>query len=159
MKQVLKIDEWFHPDGFPISVERREPQEQFGPHAHEFTELVIVTGGKGLHVTGQDSWELTAGDVFVIAGPREHEYRDMRELKLVNILYQPSRLEAGLMDYKTFTEDSLVITINENIANVRFVAGIKALLGGKEADLHLHVLEVWVKKTKRWVLFARQAVK
>ncbi len=45
VKRVLKIDEWFHPDGFPISIERREPQEDFEPHAHEFAELVIVTGG------------------------------------------------------------------------------------------------------------------
>ncbi len=28
---MLKIDEWFHPDGFPISVERRDPQEHFEP--------------------------------------------------------------------------------------------------------------------------------
>ena len=98
MKRVLRIDEWFHPDGFPISIERREPQEDFGPHAHEFAELVIVMGGKGLHVTGNDSWELTAGDVFVIAGPREHEYRDLRELRLVNILYQPNQLKMRLLD-------------------------------------------------------------
>ena len=98
MKRVLKIDEWFHPDGFPISVERREPQELFEPHAHEFAELVIVTGGKCLHVTANDSWELTAGDVFVIGGPREHEYRDLVELRLINILYQPNQLKMGLMD-------------------------------------------------------------
>ncbi len=98
MKRILRINEWFHPDGFPISIERREPQEAFGPHAHEFAELVIVTGGKGLHVTGGDEWELTAGDVFVIAGPREHEYRNLRELRLVNILYQPKQLKLRLMD-------------------------------------------------------------
>jgi AraC family L-rhamnose operon transcriptional activator RhaR/AraC family L-rhamnose operon regulatory protein RhaS len=98
VKRVLKIDEWFHPDGFPISIERREPQEAFEAHAHEFAELVIVTGGKGRHVTGQDAWDLTAGDVFVIAGPREHEYRDLRDLRLVNILYQPSQLKMRLLD-------------------------------------------------------------
>ena len=98
MTRVLKIDEWFQPDGFPISIERREPQEAFEPHAHEFAELVVVTGGKGLHVTGADSWELTAGDVFVIAGPHEHEYQDLRDLRLVNILYQPSQLKMRLLD-------------------------------------------------------------
>jgi AraC family L-rhamnose operon transcriptional activator RhaR/AraC family L-rhamnose operon regulatory protein RhaS len=98
MKRILKINEWFHPDGFPISVERREPQELFGPHSHEFAELVIVTGGKCLHVTGQDSWELTAGDVFVIAGTREHEYRDLVDLRLFNILYQPNQLKMALLD-------------------------------------------------------------
>jgi AraC-like DNA-binding protein/mannose-6-phosphate isomerase-like protein (cupin superfamily) len=98
VKRVLKIDEWFHSDGFPISIERREPQEDFEPHAHEFAELVIVTGGKGLHVTGGDSWELTAGDVFIIAGLREHEYRDRQDLRLVNILYQPNQLKMRLLD-------------------------------------------------------------
>ena len=98
VKRILKIGEWFHPDGFPISVERREPQEHFEPHSHEFAELVIVLGGKCLHVTGNESWELTAGDVFVIAGPREHEYRDLDDLRLLNILYQPNQLKMGLQD-------------------------------------------------------------
>lgn len=98
MKRILRIDEWFHPDGFPISIERREPQEEFEPHAHEFSELVIVTGGSGLHVSGQDSWELSAGDVFVIGGSREHEYRDMKGLRLVNLLFQPHQLKMRLFD-------------------------------------------------------------
>ena len=98
MRRILKVNEWFHPDGFPISIERREPQEAFGPHAHEFAELVIVTGGKGLHVTERDTWNLTAGDVFVISGPCEHEYRNLMNLSLVNILYQPKQLGLRLMD-------------------------------------------------------------
>ena len=98
MANVLKIDDWFHPDGFPISVERREPQQEFGPHGHEFAELVIVTGGKGLHVTGRDAWELTAGDVFVISGAHTHAYRELRDLRLMNVLYQPERLELRLLD-------------------------------------------------------------
>jgi AraC-like DNA-binding protein len=98
MARILKIDDWFHPDGFPISVERREPQEHFEPHAHEFAELVIVTGGKCLHVSGNESWELAAGDAFVIAGQREHEYRDLVDLRLLNILFQPNQLKIGLFD-------------------------------------------------------------
>lgn len=98
MKQILRNQEWFHPDGFPISVERREPQEAFGPHTHEFTEIVIITGGKGMHITSNDSWELSAGDVFVISGHRTHEYRDIQGLQLVNILYQPEHLALTLLD-------------------------------------------------------------
>ncbi|MES2476276.1 MAG: helix-turn-helix domain-containing protein [Verrucomicrobiota bacterium] len=114
MKRILKIDDWFHPDGFPISVERREPQEQFGPHAHEFAELVIVTGGRCLHVSGQDSWEMTAGDVFVIAGPHEHEYRDLVDLRLVNILYQPNQLQLGLLDLPTVAGYHALFTLEPN---------------------------------------------
>ena len=111
MKKILKVDEWFHPDGFPISVERREPQELFESHAHEFAELVIVTGGKCLHVTGNESWELSAGDVFVIAGPREHEYRDLVDLRLLNILYQPNHLKVGLLDLPSVPGYHVIFTL------------------------------------------------
>lgn len=131
MKQILKVDDWFHPDGFPISVERREPQEHFEPHSHEFAELVIVTGGKCLHVIGQDSWELTAGDVFVISGPPEHEYRDMKNLQLINILYQPNRLKMGLLDLPSVAGYHALFTLEPTRRN-RQITGGRLHLNGKE---------------------------
>ena len=68
-------------------------------------------------------------------------------------------LETGYISYQNFKEDSIAITINGAMANVRFVADITATLKGSTNSFHLKVLEVWVKKGKRWVLFARQAVK
>jgi hypothetical protein len=68
-------------------------------------------------------------------------------------------LETGYIVYHSYKEDSLKIMINESIANVRFVADISATLNGNNTDVHLKVLEVWVKKGKRWILFARQGVK
>jgi len=98
MLQILRKEDWFHRDGFPITVERRDPQQPFGPHAHEFAELVIITGGRGKHVTGNQSWPLSAGDVFVISGSRPHDYRDMDQLRLVNILYDPAPLQMEMRD-------------------------------------------------------------
>ena len=98
MVRILKTEEWFHRDGFPITVERRDPQEPFGLHAHEFMELVIVTGGHGLHVTGRESWPLGAGDVFVISTGRPHNYEGMDKLSLINILFQPKRLHMDFQD-------------------------------------------------------------
>ena len=66
-------------------------------------------------------------------------------------------LETGYIVYHSYKEDSLKITINESVANVRFVADISATLNGNDTNVHLKVLEVWVKKGKRWILFARQA--
>lgn len=131
MKRVLRIDEWFHPDGFPISIERREPQEAFEPHAHEFAELVIVMGGKGMHVTGNDSWELAAGDVFVISGPREHEYRDLRDLRLVNILYQPNQLKMRLLDLPSVAGYHALFTLEPNRRQRQSERG-RLRLNGKE---------------------------
>ena len=68
-------------------------------------------------------------------------------------------LESGMMQYDSYLVDSLVITSNENLANARFSADISATLQGKNSKFQLRVLEVWVKKGNRWVLFARQAVR
>ncbi len=98
MLQTLKTNDWFPSDGFPITVERREPQGAFPPHKHEFSEIVLVTGGEGFHVVGNESWPLSAGDVFVIGGRRAHAYRDLRTLRLINILFQPGKLRLELGD-------------------------------------------------------------
>jgi AraC-like DNA-binding protein len=98
MIRTLKKNDWFHADGFPIAVERRDPQEPFGLHAHEFMEIVLITGGHGLHVTGEDSWQLSAGDVFAIGGSRPHDYLNMDRLRLINILFDQDELALELMD-------------------------------------------------------------
>ena len=68
-------------------------------------------------------------------------------------------LETNLISYQVFKEDSMEVNINSNVANVRFKAEINASMNGISSSLKLRVLEVWVKKSKRWVLFARQAVR
>jgi Domain of unknown function (DUF4440) len=68
-------------------------------------------------------------------------------------------LETGYIVYHSYKEDSLNITINGSMANARFVADVSATLKGNTTNFHIKVLEVWVKKGKRWLLFARQAVK
>jgi hypothetical protein len=68
-------------------------------------------------------------------------------------------LETGYMSYNSYKEDSIQVVINGNMANARFVADIAATLNGTSNSFHLKVLEVWVRKGKRWLLFARQAVR
>ena len=99
--RVLKKQDWFHQDGFPIVVERREPQEPFGLHCHEFSEIVIITGGSGVHITGQDQYELQTGDTFVISGDRPHDYLNMDQLRLINILFDPDALPMSLGDLQS----------------------------------------------------------
>ena len=68
-------------------------------------------------------------------------------------------LETGYISYQMYKEDSISVLLNGNMANVRFNADITATMKATTITYHLKVLEVWVKKGKRWVLFARQAVK
>ena len=68
-------------------------------------------------------------------------------------------LETGYISYQDYKEDSISVLINGTMANVRFVADITATMKGTANTYHLKVLEVWVRKGNRWVLFGRQAVK
>lgn len=67
--------------------------------------------------------------------------------------------ETGYISYQSFKEDSISVSMNGNMANVRFVADITATLKGTTGSFRLKVLEVWVKKGNRWILFSRQAIK
>jgi hypothetical protein len=67
--------------------------------------------------------------------------------------------ETGMISYQSYKEDSVQVSMSGNFANVRFIADINATLRGNAGSSHLKVLEVWLKKGKRWLLFARQAVK
>jgi hypothetical protein len=68
-------------------------------------------------------------------------------------------LETDYIGYQSYIEDSITVLMNNNMANVRFIADITATMTGVANTYHLKVLEVWIKKGKRWVLFGRQAVK
>ena len=81
---------------FPVVVDRQTPQEPVGLHTHEFTELVIIVGGRGVHFSGQETYEIIAGDAFVVTGA--HGYKDTEQLNLVNILFHPRRLALPLAE-------------------------------------------------------------
>jgi len=68
-------------------------------------------------------------------------------------------LASGFIQYRSYREDSLQVQISGNLAHARFNAEINATLNGSTNTFRLKVLEVWVKKGKRWLLFARQAIK
>ncbi|MEP7141275.1 MAG: nuclear transport factor 2 family protein [Ferruginibacter sp.] len=68
-------------------------------------------------------------------------------------------LETGYIIYQSFKEDSITVSINGTMANVRFLADVTATLKGAGIISHLKVLEVWTKRGEDWYLFARQAVK
>jgi mannose-6-phosphate isomerase-like protein (cupin superfamily) len=95
---TLKTKDWFDTDGFPIAVERRDPQEHFELHVHDFYEIVIVVGGRAFHVTRRYSWPLGAGDVLIVGGSEVHQYREIKDLRLISILFRPEKLHMEVLD-------------------------------------------------------------
>jgi AraC-like DNA-binding protein/mannose-6-phosphate isomerase-like protein (cupin superfamily) len=67
----------------------------FSMHAHEYSELVIVLGGRGLHLTDRENYPIEEGDVFVISGNTRHGFEGARDLQLCNIQYDPQQFLRG----------------------------------------------------------------
>ncbi len=83
---------------FPLKIVRMVPQNATAMHCHEFTELVIVYDGKGLHAVGDNApAELIKGNVFVIPKGVYHQY--MQEgMSLLNIIFETDLLPLPLLD-------------------------------------------------------------
>lgn len=101
--------DYFGVDGFPVTVRRvltKPGGEPSHPndvteidHYHDFSELVLVLGGRGRHVLEGESFPVSAGNVFVVQGQQVHCFRDREELILVNVMYDPRHvpLPVGLL--------------------------------------------------------------
>ena len=68
-------------------------------------------------------------------------------------------LETGYINYHSYKEDSLNIIDEWYYGECKICGRYQCDIEWKYNNFHLKVLEVWVKKGKRWLLFARQAVR
>jgi len=95
----LRSVEVFPDPAFRLRV-MRVPMHGSGPtpHAHEFEELVLITGGRGLHTIGAESYPIDAGEVFVVLRGMSHHYPETQGLSLINILYDPRRFRVARAD-------------------------------------------------------------
>jgi len=96
MALILTRDDYFPASNLPIAVAERMPQPSFPPHRHEFSEIVIVWRGNGLHVLNDRPWLITCGDVFYLHDSDCHSYDSVHDLALDNILYCQDRFRLAL---------------------------------------------------------------
>ncbi|MBN2712070.1 MAG: helix-turn-helix domain-containing protein [Planctomycetes bacterium] len=61
-------------------------------HTHNFCELVIVTGGRGMHCLEGTDFPVASGDVFLLHQGQEHYFHDEESLELINVMYEPKGL-------------------------------------------------------------------
>lgn len=88
---------------FPLKLKRMEPQDPTELHNHEFSELVIIYKGEGIHYSKDGCGvRLAAGSIFVVPqGDFYHKYGEIKDLCLVNILFENSHLPMPLLDVFT----------------------------------------------------------
>ena len=54
--------------------------------------------GPNFGVVDDESWPVAAGDVFIVGGSELHDYREIKDLRLINILFQPENIHLEPMD-------------------------------------------------------------
>ena len=59
------------------------------PHLHNFSELVVITAGKGEQMINGFLYPVSAGDVFMMQDRTEHCFTDYEDLKITNIMFAP----------------------------------------------------------------------
>lgn len=61
-------------------------------HSHDFTELVIIYGGYGIHKTNGKEYKVQSGNAFVIHGNHTHAILERQDLKYIEVIYREEEL-------------------------------------------------------------------
>jgi AraC-like DNA-binding protein len=77
---------------FPFVIEEAFLNLDFPIHTHEFSELVMVINGTALHVIDNEEYSISSGDVYVLQGNTVHGFKNVNNLRIVNIMYDYKKL-------------------------------------------------------------------
>lgn len=117
----------------PLGFWRVREHPAYPVHTHDFTELVLVQEGSGVHVTEHGQNRVSAGDVFVIHRDHPHGYRDTDRLHIVNILFDMAELHLPTGDITSLSGYHALFEIE---ASMRLRRHLPALLNLTPAQMH-----------------------
>ncbi|AZN42475.1 AraC family transcriptional regulator [Paenibacillus albus] len=94
---VYRGEMFFQQDDFPFHIHRYTITrgEHIPSHTHEFVELVFVVEGSAIHEMSGHTYQLAAGDVFVVEPNVYHSYTCSpdKETIVYNVLFDASFLQ------------------------------------------------------------------
>lgn len=87
-------------DKIPIYIEYVEkgkhPAGNF--HDHDFTEIVVVLSGHGVHVVDNLFQKIVKGDILLLHPGHQHAYYETEDMEIVNLTYSISKLPMPYFD-------------------------------------------------------------
>ena len=103
--------DFFPKDGCPVAlrtIQGDQPIQHEGDltdirHTHDFSELIIITGGGGEHWINGSAYPVTAGDIFLIQGNTEHYFEKRHKLDMYNIMFDDSYLKEHLHSLRSLS--------------------------------------------------------
>lgn len=89
----MELNFFTQDSGFPFFIQYGQHDDFMRIHNHkDFSELVCVLEGNGIHHVNQESYFIKKGDVFVINSETAHGYSQLKDFRICNIMF----------DYNTF---------------------------------------------------------
>ena len=100
---LAKGENYFEDASYPITARHvltgssSEPSHEHDltevQHAHDFNELVLITGGTALHWLNGSEFPVVAGDIFLLQGQQDHYFHKRDRLEMINIMYDPQQIK------------------------------------------------------------------
>ena len=135
MALKLYASDYFYDPSFQMKVIERDPELPYPLHSHDFFELVVIVSGKGTHFTVGNEFVVQAGNVFVITPGLEHGYRDVRNLRLFNILFDPAILRESVHDVRSMPGYHALLSIEPSYRNEPNLGSLMQLTPAQLADI------------------------
>ncbi|MCH2175964.1 MAG: AraC family transcriptional regulator [Lentisphaeria bacterium] len=98
MSNFLSFESFRKQTGQLVTVYSMEEQLDMELHFHDYTELVFILSGKGIHFTKEDEHDIKAGQVLVIRPKEAHGFKQCNELKLINLIFRQKHLRLSNKD-------------------------------------------------------------
>ena len=85
-------------EGGRVAYHLMSPQNNEELHEHDFTELVLITGGSGTHFNEHTSYHISSRDLFVVPLGQKHGYKNTKNLSLINIMFMEDFISLNKSD-------------------------------------------------------------
>lgn len=87
-KSKINIDS----NSIPFCIEKDILTEDTSNHQHDFSQLFIISNGKATHVIDNHEYKIREGHVYVIKESVMHQFKNVENLELYNVLYNSEEL-------------------------------------------------------------------
>ncbi len=145
MNLKLLASDYFYDPSFKMKIIERDPELPYPLHSHDFFELVVIISGKGTHFTSTNSFLLLPGHVFVIPPGMEHGYKDVKDLRLFNLMFDNKIIDDSFYDLRNMPGYHALLKIEPNYRNDTGLATLLQLTPTQLAEI-LPLLEAMVKE-------------
>lgn len=102
-----------------INVTHSTIHSDFSLHTHDFNETFIIVSGSAIHMLGEREYPLVSGDVFAIKGDVAHGFRNVENLEIINLMYEPGFFEKPYLEIRSIPGFDPFFLVEPEIRSLR----------------------------------------